>query len=71
MKKKRPLYWVIVVLNAFYILNFFIGRSGLHITQDDPDSVILQQFQGLMIWLIFMNGVLYLIYRITGRKKGN
>lgn len=71
MKKKRPLFWVIVFLNVFFVINFFVGSEGLHIKQGDPDSVIMNQFQGLVIWLFVMNIVLFVIYKVTGRKKGN
>ena len=71
MKGIRPFGWVIIVLNVFFVINFFVGSEGLHIKQGDPNSVIMNQFQGLFIWLFVMNIVLYLIYRITGRKKGN
>ena len=71
MKGIRPFGWVIIVLNVFFVINFFVGSEGLHIKQGDPNSVIMNQFQGLVIWLFVMNIVLYLIYRITGRKKGN
>jgi len=70
MKKKRPLFWVIVFLNSFYIINFFVGREGVYIQEGDPDVVILNQFQLLVTWLIMMNIILLPIYWFTGRKKG-
>lgn len=69
MKKKRPLFWVIVFLNSFFIINFFVGREGVYIQEGDPDVVILNQFQLLVTWLIMMNIVLFVIYKVTGRKK--
>jgi hypothetical protein len=47
-----------------------VGSEGLHIKDGDLETVILNQFQGLVIWLVMMNFVLYIIYRATGRKKG-
>jgi len=70
MKKKRPLFWVIVFLNSFFIINFFVGREGVYIQEGDPDVVILNQFQLLVTWLIMMNIILLPIYWFTGRKKG-
>ena len=70
MKKKRPLFWVIVFLNSFFIINFFVGREGVYIQEGDTDVVILNQFQLLVTWLIMMNIILLPIYWFTGRKKG-
>lgn len=70
MKKKRPLFWIIVFLNSFFIINFFVGREGVYIQEGDPDVVILNQFQLLVTWLIMMNIILLPIYWFTGRKKG-
>jgi hypothetical protein len=71
MKKKRPFFWIIIFLNFFFIMNFFVGREGVYIREGDPDVVILNQFQLLLVWLVMMNIVLYVIYWVTGRKKGN
>jgi hypothetical protein len=70
MKDIRPFGWVIIFLNLFFIINFFVGSEGLHIKDGDLETVILNQFQGLVVWLVMMNFVLYIIYRATGRKKG-
>jgi len=70
MKNKRPLFWVIIFLNFFFIINFFVGSEGLHIRAGDSNNVIRNQFQGLLVWLVMMNFVLYVIYRVKGRKKG-
>jgi len=69
MKNIRPFGWVIIFLNFFYIVNFFVGREGLYIQEGDPDTVIFNQFILLVIWLVVMNIVLFVIYRVTGGKK--
>lgn len=64
MKKLRPLSWIIIGLNAYFLLSFF-----LNINTNDSDTTIGLTFFVLMLWLAIMNVVLYVIYRVTGSAK--
>jgi hypothetical protein len=71
MKKKRPLFWIIVFLNTFFIVVAFANRNIAEITQADGSVRVISTFTLLVTRLIMMNIVLLPIYWFTGRKKGN
>ena len=71
MKKKRPLFWVIVFLNVFFIVGAFANRGIAELTQADGSVRVISTFTLLVTWLIMMNIVLLPMYWFTGSKKGN
>ena len=71
MKKKRPLFWIVVVLNTFFIVGAFANWGIAELTQADGSVKVISTFTLLVTWLIMMNIVLLPIYWFTGRKKGN
>jgi len=70
MKKKRPLFWIIVLLNTFFIVGAFVNRGIGELTQADGSVRVISTFTLLVTGLIMMNIVLLPIYWFTGRKKG-
>lgn len=70
MKKKRPLFWVLVFLNVFFIVSSIAKRGIAELTQADGSVRVINTFTLLVTWLIMMNIVLLPIYWFTGRKKG-
>jgi hypothetical protein len=64
MKDIRPFGWVIISINALIIINFFYGISGV-----DDDTVIGLAFIFNLFLLAIINVPLYIIYRITDKKK--
>jgi hypothetical protein len=64
MKNIRPLGWVIIVINSYLILNFF-----LTIDQNNSDAVNGFAFIFLMFVLAIIDVPLYILYRVTGKKK--
>ena len=69
MRYKRPLLLLIIFLNIFYIVNFFVGDKGIFIKDYYWDGAILEQFALLAIWLAIMNIVLYFLYWVLVKKK--
>lgn len=66
MKNIRPFGWVIIALNAYFLISFFMNVD----TSSSADSTATGLgFIFLMFWLAIMNVVLYVIYRVTGGKK--
>ena len=64
MKNIRPFGWVIIALNAYFLISFFAN-----IRTTDSSAVVGFAFIILMFWLAIMNVVLYVLYRVTGKGK--
>jgi hypothetical protein len=64
MKNLRPFAWVIIVINAYFVISFFWTYD---INADDTANGI--GIMVLIFWLAIMNTFLYVLYRITGTKK--
>jgi len=64
MNNIRPMGWVIIILNAYFFINFFISLEP-----NASDTVIGFSFMFLIFWLAILNTFLYVIYRITGGKQ--
>jgi hypothetical protein len=64
MKNLRPFAWVIIFINAYFIISFFWTYD---INADDTANGI--GIMVLIFWLAIMNTFLYVLYRITGTKK--
>jgi hypothetical protein len=64
--KLRPFAWVIIAINAYFVVSFFMDY--------DPNGDSTANGIGIMVlffWLAIVNVVLYVFYRITaGRKSG-
>lgn len=64
MKDIRPFGWVIIGINALITINFFYGISG-----EENSTVIGLGFIFTLFILAIINIPLYIIYRITDKKK--
>ena len=62
--KLRPFAWVIIVLNLYFLINYFKDYD----TNDDP-TVNGIGVMVLILWLAIMNTFLYVLFRITARRK--
>ena len=66
MKDIRPFGWVIIALNAYFFISYFMNVD----TSSTADSTAIGLgFMFLIFWLAIMNTFLYVLYRITGGKK--
>lgn len=62
--KLRPFAWVIIALNAYFIISYF--------SDFDPNGDPTANGIGIMVlvfWLAIMNTFLYVIFRITAKRK--
>ncbi len=62
--KLRPFAWVIIAINAYFIVSFFMDY--------DPNGDSTANGIGIMVllfWLAIINVVLYVFYRITASRK--
>ncbi len=66
MRKIRPFGWVIIVVNLYFIINFF---SDYEVNGDPTSNGI--GVMVLMLWLAILNVVLYVLYRVTARQQSN
>lgn len=64
MKNVRPLGWVIIAINAYFIINFFTSLDS-----NESDTVVGFTFILTLFLLTIINIPLYIIYRVTGTKK--
>ena len=64
MKNLRPFAWVIIVINAYFVISFFWSYD---VNADDTANGI--GIMVLIFWLAILNTFLYVLYRITGTKK--
>ena len=64
MKNVRPFGWVIIALNLYFLINYFMGIDGT-----ESDTVLGIGFMFLIFWLAIMNTFLYVLYRVTGGKR--
>ena len=64
--KLRPFAWVIIAINAYFVISFFMDY--------DPNGDTTANGIGIMVlffWLAIVNVVLYVIYRITAGRKSD
>jgi amino acid permease len=63
MKNMRPMGWVIIVVNALLLINFFTS-----VDPNNGDAVTGFAFIFTMFLMAIINVPLYIIYRVTGNK---
>jgi hypothetical protein len=63
MKNIRPMGWVIIVVNAFLLINFFTS-----IDPNNSDAVNGFGFIFTVFVMAIVNVPLYIIYKVTGCK---
>lgn len=64
MKDIRPFGWVIIGINALIVFNFFYG-----IGSESDSTVVGIAFIFTLFILAIINIPLYIIYRVTDKKK--
>jgi hypothetical protein len=64
MKNLRPFAWVIIVINAYFVISYFMSYD---VNASDTANGI--GIMVLVFWLAIMNTFLYVLYRITATKK--
>ena len=64
MKNIRPFGWVIIALNAYLIIAYLTGLD-----LEAGDTVVGFSLIIFMFFLTILNVPLYILYKITGRKK--
>lgn len=64
--KLRPFAWFIIVANAYFIISFFSGYN----VEGDPTANGLG-IMVLIFWLAIMNTFLYVLFRITARRRND
>jgi uncharacterized membrane protein len=62
----RPFAWFIIVANAYFIISFF---SDYDVNGDSTANGI--GIMVLVFWLAIMNTFLYVIFRITARRRND
>jgi hypothetical protein len=66
MKNIRPFGWIIIALNAYFFISFFMNVDTSSTANNTATGF---GFMFLIFWLAIMNTFLYVLYRITGGKK--
>ena len=64
MKNIRPLGWIIIAVNVFFLISFFAS-----IDANSSDTVVGLSFILTLFVLTIINIPLYIVYRVTGSKK--
>ena len=64
MKNIRPFGWVIIAINALIVINFFYGVGS-----ESDSTVVGIAFIFTLFILAIINIPLYIIYRVTDKKK--
>lgn len=60
--------WVIIVINAYFVYSFSKGVLDLSSDGSGDTAIGIYAFMSLIIWAV-LNIILYVLYRVTGRKK--
>jgi hypothetical protein len=63
VKNIRPMGWVIIVVNALLLINFFTS-----VDSNGSDTVTGVAFIFTLFLMAIINVPLYIIYRVTGNK---
>jgi len=66
MKKIRPFGWVIIVVNLYFVINFFRDYD----VNGDPTANGIGVMV-LVLWLAILNVVMYVLYRVTSRQRAS
>ena len=66
MKNIRPFGWVIIILNAYFFVSYFMNVDTSSTANSTATGL---GFMFLIFWLAIMNTFLYVLYKITGGRK--
>ena len=68
MKNIRPMGWVIIVFNAYYLYAFSKGIVDLSAEGGGDTAVGIYALFSLFVWAV-LNIILYILFRVTAKKK--
>jgi len=68
MKNIRPMGWLIIVFNAYYLYAFSKGVVDLSAEGGSDTSVGIYAIFSLFVWAV-LNIILYVLFRVTAKKK--
>jgi hypothetical protein len=68
MRKIRPLGWIIIIFNIWYLFQMSKSIVELSAQPDGDLAVGLYAIFSILIWAL-INVVLYVIYRVTNRRQ--
>jgi len=68
MKNIRPMGWVIIVFNAYYLYAFSKGVVDLSAEGGGDTAVGIYALFSLFVWAV-LNIILYILFRVTAKKK--
>ena len=68
MKNIRPMGWLIIVFNAYYLYAFSKGVVELSAEGGSDTSVGIYAIFSLFVWAV-LNIILYVLFRVTAKKK--
>ena len=60
--------WVIIAINAYFVYAFSKGVIELSADGSGDAAIGIYAFMSMIIWAV-LNIILYVLYRVTGRKK--
>ncbi len=68
MKNIRPLGWLILAFNAYYLYSFSKGIVDISAEGGGDTAVGIYALFSLFVWAI-LNIILYILFRVTAKKK--
>ncbi len=68
MKNIRPLGWLILAFNAYYLYSFSKGIVDISAEGGGDTAVGIYALFSLFVWAI-LNIILYILFRVTAKEK--
>ena len=68
MKNIRPLGWLILAFNAYYLYAFSKGIVDISAEGGGDTAVGIYALLSLFVWAV-LNIILYILFRVTAKKK--
>ena len=68
MKNIRPMGWLIIVFNAYYLYAFSKGIVDISADGGGDTAVGIHALFSLFVWAV-LNIILYVLFRVTAKKK--
>ena len=68
MKNIRPMGWLIIAFNAYYLYAFSKGIVDISAEGGGDTAVGIYALFSLFVWAV-LNIILYILFRVTAKKK--
>jgi hypothetical protein len=68
MKNIRPMGWLIIAFNAYYLYAFSKGIVDISAEGGGDTAVGIYAVFSLFVWAV-LNIILYVLFRVTAKKK--